>query len=257
MSATYRPSLRLQELLLTLLLAGLFASWPSLARERLLIGVENQPYLPIHAFDRGQYLGFARELLDAWAKARGYQVEYVALPVPRLYAAFFAGRVDFKFPDNPNWKRTSRTGKKLVYSEPVLAFVDGTCVLPQRRQRGVESVKVLGTLGGFTPWAWRDRIQAGQTLLSENYDLQALTQQALAGRVDGIYASVAVINHQLNHVLKRPGALLFDPSLPHSRDHYYLSSLKRPDLIRDFNAWMRNNRAWIDQLKARHEVEEE
>ena len=68
-------------------------------------------------------------------------------------------------------------------------------------------------------------------------------------------ASVAVIHYELDHVLKQPGALTFDPSLPYSRDAYYLSSIKHPELVRDFNAWMRTNRNLVDTLKQRYGVE--
>jgi polar amino acid transport system substrate-binding protein len=232
-------------------------AWPLLAgaRESLVIGVENHYYLPAYAYENGNYTGYAREVLDTWAKDRGYQVEYRALPVPRLYASFYGGQVDFKFPDNPNWKKDERVGKAIVYSDPVAAFIDGTSVRPERRGAGVDTVKVLGTMGGFTPWAWLERIKAGKAALSENYNLEALVRQALAGRVDGVYASVAVINYQLDHVLRQPGALVFDPSLPHSRDNYHLSSIKHPELVRDFNEWMRKNHERIATLKRKSGIE--
>jgi hypothetical protein len=100
-----------------------------------------------------------------------------------------------------------------------------------------------------------DRPDQGRPALSENYNLDALIQQALAGRVDSLYASVAVINHQLDQVLKRPGALVFDPGLPYSRDDYHLSSMKYPDQVRDFSDWMSNHRAWINTLKKKYGVE--
>lgn len=242
-------------LLLLMLLALPLWSPSTAAREVLVIGVENQYYLPAYAYENGVYKGFARELFDAWAKDRGHRLEYRALPVPRLYAAFLDGQVDFKFPDNPNWKKPARVGKSIAYSDPVAAYIDGTSVRPDRMGLGVDAVKALGTMGGFTPWAWLDRIQAKKTALSENFNLEALTRQTLAGRVDGVYASVAVVNYQLDHVLKRPGALIFDPGLPYSRDHYHLASIKRPELIRDFNDWMGKNRDRVNRLKTRHGVE--
>lgn len=225
------------------------------AKEVLVVGVENQHYLPAYAFENGVYKGYARELLDAWAQDRDYQLEYRPLPVPRLYAAFFGGQVDFKFPDNPNWKKDERSGKSITYSDPVVAFVDGTSVHPTRKNAGLDEFKVLGTLGGFTPWAWLDRIQTGKTALSENFNVEALIRQGIAGRVDGVYANVAVINYQLDHVLKQPGALVFNPKLPYSRDNYQLSSIKHPEIVRDFNDWMRKNRDRISALKKQHQVE--
>jgi ABC-type amino acid transport substrate-binding protein len=225
------------------------------AREPLVIGVENLHYLPLASHEKGVYRGFARELLDAFAEDLGYKVEYRPLPVPRLYAAFLAGQVDFKFPDNANWKREIRAGREIHYSDPVAAYVDGTSVAPARLGAGPQAIRRLGTLGGFTPWPWLERIRAGRPSLSENTSLEALVRQAVAGRVDGVYASVAVIHYQLDHVLKRPGALVFDAALPHSRDHYHLSTLRRPEVVREFNDWMRKNRERIAALKARHGIE--
>lgn len=231
--------------------------WPALAaaRDTLVIGVESLYYLPLASYENGVYRGYARDLFDAFARDRGYAVEYRALPVPRLYASFFEGEVDFKFPDNAHWKQDQRVGKKIHYSDPVVAYIDGTSVTPDKMNAAAAPIKRLGTMGGFTPWAWMDRIGADQILLSENTRLEALVRQALAGRVDGVYASVAVINYQLDHVLKHPGDLVFNPALPYSRDNYHLSTIRRPEILNEFNDWMRKNRRWIAALKKKHGVE--
>lgn len=225
------------------------------AKPPLVIGVESLYYMPVATYENGVYKGFARELFDAFAKDRGYEVEYRALPVPRLYASFFAGQLDFKFPDNAYWKQSQRAGLNIHYSDPVAAFVDGTCVLPERRGARPEEILRLGTMGGFTPWAWLDRIKAGKPSLSENTQLEALVRQALAGRVDAVYASVAVINYQLDHVLKQPGALVFGPGLPHTLDNYHLSTLRHPAILAEFNEWMRTNRDRVAALKKKYGVE--
>ena len=233
----------------------LLASTAAFAKDTLIIGVENQYYLPIYAYENGNFHGFARDLFDAFARDRGYQIEYRALPVPRLYASFFEGQVDFKFPDNAYWKQDQRVDKKIRYSDPVIASIDGTSVLPANRNATSDQIQRLGTVSGFTPWAWMERIKSGKTVLSENTRFDALVRQTLSGRVDGAYASVAVINYQLDHVLKNPGALVFNPALPHSRDNYHLASIKRPDVVIEFNDWMRKNRAWIAALKKKYDVE--
>lgn len=244
-----------------IVLAGMFLAAISVSnasaadRPPLIIGVENQYYLPLHQYADGQYQGFARELLDAFARDQGYTIEYRALPIPRLYASFFDGQVDLKFPDSPNWKQDQRKGRSISYSEPVVHYVDGVSIRPERRPLAVDAVRTLGTVSGFTPWAWLDRIKSGKTALAENTSLDALVRQTLAGRVDGAYASVAVIQYQLDHVVRQPGALVFDPSLPASRDSYRLSSVRRPEVIQEFNGWLRQNRARIDALKKRHGVE--
>ena len=243
----------LRRLLLTI--AALVIAGASHGGQVLLIGVENQQYLPLYTYEKGIYQGFARELLDAFAQDRGYRIEYRALPVPRLYASFLAGELDFKFPDNASWKQDLRAGKQIHYSDPVLAGIDGTSVRPDRIRVAADRVRRLGTMSGFTPWAWMERLRTGSTTLSENTRLDALIHQALAGRVDGVYANVAVINYQLDHVLKRPGALVFNPDLPYSRDNYHLASVKHPQVISEFNAWLKTNRDRVAQLKRKFGVE--
>lgn len=233
----------------------LCAAGSAAAREPFVIGVENLYYLPVANYENGVYQGFARDLFDAFAKDAGYQFEYRALPVPRLYATFFAGHLDFKFPDNAYWKQNQRVGKTIHYSDPVAAFVDGTCVLPSRKAAGPDKIHRLGTMIGFTPWAWQERIKSGTPTLSENTGLEALVRQALADRVDAVYASVAVINYQLDHVLKQPGALIFNPDLPYTRDNYHLSTLSHPEVLDEFNEWMRKNRDRVAALKKKYGVE--
>ena len=221
-----------------------------------IIGVENIDYYPAYRTENGHYIGYGRELLDTFAKARGYHFEYKPFPVPRLFANFFQGQLDFKFPDNPDWQAEMRAGKNVVYSAPIAAYIDGAMVRPDMADAGIDRIKTLGTLVGFTPWAWMDAIKSKQVALRENADLAALAQQVIARRLDAAYGSVAVMNYQLDHVLKTPGALVFNPKLPYSKNHYFLSTLKHPDVIREFNDWLKHNQATVRALKAKYRVEE-
>ncbi|HJW26265.1 MAG TPA: transporter substrate-binding domain-containing protein [Rhodocyclaceae bacterium] len=220
-----------------------------------VVGVENTDYYPIYRMEKGTYTGYAREVLDAFAKARGYRFEYRAFPVPRLFAHFFQGEVDFKFPDNPYWQADLRRGSNIVYSASVLTYIDGAMVRADRADAGIEDIKTLGIVSGFTPWAWREPIARGQVLVRENTEIGALAEQVVARRLDAAYGSVAVMNYRLDHVLKSPGALVFNPKLPYSKDHYFLSTLKHPEVIREFNDWLRNNQGLVRTLKARYGVE--
>jgi len=220
-----------------------------------IIGVENQTYLPVFTNENNEYKGFARELLDSFARDQGYTFIYRALPVLRLYASFFGKEIDFKFPDNPNWKRDQRLDKNVSYSEPVIAFIDGVSVIPERKNDSVEDIHILGTVAGFTPWAWMDRIKENKVAISENSSFESLVRQTLVRRIDGAYASLAVINYQLNNVLKKPGALVFNPHLPYSQDNYYLSTIKQPAVLSEFNSWMNHNQIKIAGLKRQYGVE--
>jgi len=225
------------------------------AARTFVIGVENQDYLPAYGLKDGKYHGFARELFDAFAKERGYVFDYRPLPVPRLYASFFNGQVDFKFPDNAQWKQDQRSGKSISYSDPVLTYIDGVVVPVDKKGVASDEIRTLGTVAGFTPWAWMDRVSAGKVRVSENASFEALVRQVVARRIDGAYANIAVVNYQLENVLGMPGALAFAPQLPYSRDHYYLSTLKHASIVKEFNAWLKQNGSQVDALKKRHGVE--
>jgi len=223
--------------------------------QRLVVGVEKIDYLPVYALVDGEYRGFARELLDAFAADRGYDLRYRPLPVARLYASFFRGSVDLKFPDNPRWRTRQRRGHDLQYSAPLVSYIDGSLVPPEDKGQPPEAIDRLGTVTGFTPWAWLDAIRAGGVTLSENSSFTALLRQALSGRVDAAYASVAVANYQLEHVLDRPGGLVFDPGLPHTQGQYHLSTIRHPEVLAELDAWLGDNRDRVEGLKARHGVE--
>ncbi|WP_158599903.1 transporter substrate-binding domain-containing protein [Azospirillum cavernae] len=223
--------------------------------QTLTVGVESSQYLPAYSYENGEYTGFARVLLDAFAQDKGYRLEYKALPVVRLFSELLAGNIDLKFPDNAMWSASQKTGHDVVYSVPVIAYVDGVSVVPASKGMTVDAVRSLGLMRGFTAWDWQDRIMAGTVSLHENNSFPALLETTIAGRNNGAYANVAVVNHQLERVLHKPGALVFDPGLPHTRSDYHLSSIKRPDVIAAFNAWMAANTDRVARMKAEFQVE--
>ena len=231
-------------------MVGLAAAGPAAAGNReLIVGVEELEYYPMYAWRDGDYVGAAGEILDAFAKDRGYRLTFRALPIKRLYAELVNGTIDLKFPDSPHWAIDAKQGTAVAYSKPVIAFVDGVMVRPANRGGAVESIHTLGTVAGFTAYAWVDRIKAGTVQLKENPRMDLLLRQAAVGHIDGAYVSVAVASHVLNNALSMPGALVFDPSLPHSRDHYLLSSTRRSDIIREFDEWMAANQPRIRAIK--------
>ena len=222
---------------------------------RFVIGVEDLDYFPLWSVKGGRYDGAAREILDAFATSQGYAFEYRPLAVTRLHTTFLEGGVDFKFPDHPNWRADLKKGKAVVYSAPVIAFIDGAMTTPERKGKGIGAVKTLGSVTGFSPWVWMDDIQKGSVQVRENADVAALIRQTQLGRVDAAYVNVAVANYHLDQVLKQPGALVFDPSLPHNRDTYFLSTLKHGAAIEAFNRWLQASKASVEAIKRRHQAE--
>ncbi len=235
----------------TVLAAPAGASGP----RELVVGVEELDYFPAYAVQKGEYAGAAREIFDAFAQAKGYVLTYRPLPVKRLYAELLSGGVDFKFPDNPGWGADLKRDIQFSYSRPVIAYVDGVMVRPENKGKGVDRILTLGTVSGFTPFAWLDRIRAQKVVVKENPRMDLLIRQVTVGRMDGAYASVAVVHHSLERELNMPGALVFDPGLPHSRDSYRLSTVTHAAVLAEFDDWMAANQAQVDAIKQRYGAE--
>mgnify|MGYP006207779997 CR=1 FL=1 len=110
---------------------------PALAQEDIHVGVELQPYPPYSNVENGEYRGYARELLDAFAAEYGYRFIYSPLPVRRLLGDFLSGRVDLKFPDHPQWNADQKAGQRIHYSAPAAPYIDGILVKPAHLGQGL------------------------------------------------------------------------------------------------------------------------
>jgi len=100
------------------------------AAQTYRVGVESQPYQPYYSLEAGEYQGYARDLLDAFAADQGHRFIYVALPVKRLQSDFLSGKLDFKYPDHPHWNREQKQGRTVHYSAATAPYRDGVLVLP-------------------------------------------------------------------------------------------------------------------------------
>jgi polar amino acid transport system substrate-binding protein len=153
---------------------------PAQARD-LVVGVEDIDFLPVYGVRDGQFQGAARQILDAFATARGYRLTYSPLPVKRLFAELNRGGIDLKFPDSPNWQPTLRQGHQAAFSKPLVAYIDGTIVRRDMAAANSGAVRRLGTIAGFTPYAWGTQLTAGTVELKENSSLEQLLRQVRTG----------------------------------------------------------------------------
>ena len=226
----------------------------SAVADSFVIGVEDNRYLPHYSYENGQYVGFGRDVLDAFFSQTEHTIQYQALPVARLFSTFIAGGVDFKYPDNEIWSAKDKSHIKIFYSDPVVNYIDGVSVVPDRLNQPIDDIKIIGTVRGFSAWDWQDRIDARQLVLSENSSTEKLIQQAITGRIHGAYANIDVIQYILKHQFDETQKLIFDNSLPHTKSNYRLSSQKHPEVIQEFNRWLSENTTLMEDLKSKHQI---
>lgn len=220
----------------------------------LVIGVEDNRYLPYYSYEDGEYAGFGRDILDAFFSEAQIDYEFRALPVARLFNDFVNGHVDFKFPDNEIWFPDEKKGLAIRYSDPVVAYIDGVSVTPGKIDTPVEKVNIIGTVRGFAARGWQDKIDSGEVILSENSSTVKLVQQVLGGRIHGAYANINVIQHIVETQLGSSVELIFDASLPHTRSDYRLASHQHPKIIEQFNQWLIDNSEIVQALKQKHKI---
>ncbi len=224
----------------------------SVAAREYVIGVEDLEYSPIYVTRHGNYEGYARDLLDSFARSAGYTFSYRPLPVKRLFADFLSGKLDFKYPDNPHWEVPGRNEKTLYYSAVTLVAIDGVMV-PAAREPG-RTLTRLVTIRGFTPRVFMDAINRGQIVLQEVNDLNAAVSSVLVGRAEGLYGNIAVVRQHLQEN-GLSGQLIFDRALPHANSDFRLATQAHPQLIEEFNAFLRDQAELVSGLKKRHGVD--
>ena len=85
-------------------------------------------------------------------------------------------------------------------------------------------------------------------------DFAGLLKMARLKRVDGVYITVDVGNYHLQEITQKPGALIFNPDLPYDIQEFSLSSIKFPEVIREFDKFMKEEKVFVEQLKKEYHI---
>jgi hypothetical protein len=233
---------------------SLGTAWADDAVPAYRVGVEDVDYYPIYSAVPPDYLyrGYARDVLDLFASRAGIRLVYVPLPVRRLTHEYHSGRLDLIFPDNPRWRTEEKRSFAIVYSQPLLVFQDAMLVLPQRLGEPLESYRILGFIRGFTPWKFKADIEAGRVQIKESPSPEGLIRMALSGYIDAANMAQQVAHY---HLAQQgvPDGLVVEPRLLALQDsHYYLSSIRHPELIRRFDAFLHSEQRTLDALRRKY-----
>ncbi|MCJ8294429.1 MAG: transporter substrate-binding domain-containing protein [Colwellia sp.] len=221
-----------------------------------VVGVEKLDYLPHYAAKGGEYTGFARDLLDAFAKANGHTFTYVPRPITRLFDEFLnKDTLDFKYPDNAYWATDDKKGKNIQYTVAVVRNHEGFMVLPEKKGMTLDNFKNVGTIKGFTAWKIIEQINAGKIKIKESKTFESLLKKVLVKRIDAAYLNVDVAKYQLNSIMGKAGELVFDENLPNAKGDFYLSTRKHAGVITEFNVFLTQEKATVDAIKAKYKLQ--
>ncbi len=215
----------------------------------LILGVEKLDYLPFYTTENRQYKGYARELFDKFAADNKHNISYKILPVARLFHELINGKIDLKFPDNPKWKSTEKQHYAIDYSIAIIPFTDGVMVRPEDINQSQSYFYHIGTMRGFTPWPLQSKINKKTIRVTEQNSILGLLKQVILKRTDGCFINIDVAKYFLSSELKQPNALIFNKKFPSDSSHYFLSSINKTHILKQFNLWLIKNNDFHMQLR--------
>ncbi len=233
-----------------------FISTSTSYSKEYIIGVEDVSYFPLYDFSP-QYpnrASFTKDLLSSFFKSNGYQFKFVPLPIKRFDKWYVEEAIDFKFPDNVRWRAGDSKKLGITYSSPVLTLTAGTYVDQKLRKKPRESIKRLGTVLGFFPTLWYDKIQDKSTALVELSSPYSIVKHMLHGNIDATNIDKNVINYNLKLLGKSGDSIVLNKQIKNEQYAYHFSSIHYPEMIREFNAFLRENQQLVARIKSKYGI---
>jgi len=228
----------------------------SYAKE-FIIGVEEVSYYPLYDFSANDTSrpSFSKDLLTAFFEEYNYSYRFVALPIKRFNQWYVEKGIDFKFPDNVRWRNDKQNKLNITFSQSVIKLMAGSYVLKSNKNYQRADVKKLGTIFGFVPTMWFDKLDSKELRLIEENTPFAVIKHLLHGNVDATNIDSNVIRHNLKR-LNKPEAIVLNTNIKHEVYSYHLSSIQHPEIIKQFNGFLQNNAELVQQLKEKYDIVE-
>ncbi|WP_413575809.1 substrate-binding periplasmic protein [Bdellovibrio sp. HCB290] len=226
-------------------------------KNHFIIGVGEYDYLPHTGFIDGKFTGFGAAVLNAFAQSKGYLFEYKSVPVPRMFKVFLDDKsVDFMYPNNSYWAAERQKARNVSFSSPVVAYVDGVLVKEENIKIKLNELKTMGVLIGFDPIQYADLIKDGKIRAHENGEVVGLLKMVLNNRVQGIYLNPLVANYYLKTVIENDQPIYLARGLPFIKSHYSLSTINYPEILKEFNLFLKKEYSTVLKLQKQYGVED-
>jgi ABC-type amino acid transport substrate-binding protein len=225
-------------------------------QQTIVVGLEDLDYLPYYqsGIPNKEPTGYGIELIKLFANKYNYSVQFKTYPVRRLLSNLLAGKIDFKYPDSPNWSPALKKSHRLIYSDTTVEIIDGIVTMEKYHELLLDEFVRLGSIRGFKPWPYIGAIQQREMTLMEASSMDQLISQLIKGRVQGIYININVaIDYAANNF--NGIKLYWNNSLPFGRDNFSLSTVKHPLILEEFNAFLIKYNDEILLIKQKYNLE--
>lgn len=244
----------LKKICLTLLFANIGLAYT----QEFIIGVEEVSYYPLYDFSATDTNkpSFSKDLLTAFFEQHNYSYRFIAFPIKRFNKWYVEKGIDFKFPDNVRWRDDKENKLNITFSQSVVKLMAGTYVLKSNAKYKRDDIKKLATILGFVPTLWFDKVESKELKLIEDNSPYGIVKHMLHGNVDATNIDANVIRYNLK-LLANPEAIILNTNIKHEVYSYHLSSIKHPEIIKQFDDFLQNNPSLLQQLKKKHDIIEE
>ena len=219
------------------------------------VGVEDIDYFPL--FTQAGTIpdqGYLIELMKLFSKHKGYQFEFVRLPIARFPDWYNNNDIDFRIPDNPLW---TQPPNDLMFSDGLLNLDTVIVTLEDKQENELVTFKTIGTIQGFTPSPyWQKQLDRHRIKFVYENSMKVLIQLLVNGIVDGLDANLTVAQHYAQQLGHSPQRFVMANSSPVEHFEYHLSTIEHPKVIEQFNQFLEDNPSLIQGLKSRYQLQD-
>jgi len=230
-------------------------SAPFASADTLVVGIEDQQFLPHYTVGSGRFTGYAADVLLLFMKSSTHKLKIKTMSSLELLKKMQSGEIDLRYPDNAKWQSSlkAKDSQTIYYSDNVVRYDEGSLVIKEKALAGVDQIRSVGIVRGREPVAYLKLLNSGKVLAKENPDLESLIKSTLLGRVDAAYCNVDVALYRLK-TMGIGNDLLVNTQLPNISDYYTLSTIRHKDVIQEFNQFLQQNQAAIEELKRKYNL---
>lgn len=223
--------------------------------QEFIIGVEEVSYYPLFDFSATDTSkpSFSRDILKEFFEQHNYSYRFMALPIKRFNKWYEDKGIDFKFPDNVRWQNYKNNKTNIIFSRSVIKLMAGSYVLESNATYKRNDIKKLGTIFGFVPTLWLDKVEGKELELIEENTPFSIIKHILHGNIDATNIDANVIRHNLK-LVEKPKAIVLNTNIYHEVFSYHLSSIEHPEIIKQFDTFIQNNPELIQQIKKKHDI---
>jgi len=217
------------------------------------IGTEDIEFYPHYgktSQNSDKFEGFAKHFFDDFASKNNVSIEYVPLPIKRLYSYLLISKsIGLKYPDSPNWNiaQKAKINHEIYYSKPIISYIDGVFVHKDNVHFALDDIKKLGVIRGFTPEPFIKNINHHKVNIIEYSRSDHLLMALEAKRIEAVYINIDVANYQINS--KGISDVVFSQNLPFTKGTYHISTLNHPNVIKLIDQYIKENGPYINELK--------